>query len=195
MMGLYRRTNFAIAAFRNLTTKIPPRTATPQKPTSRTLQFLIEDMPKIPIFPRYSPISQRFGSQSPFHSSRHPFLVGANRFYYVDRHRIQHFKPRGPRRWIDNPRNVLIVVLVGSGVAISVYFGNSETIPYTKRSHFVLLSRAMERRLGETQFDQLKASFKGKILPAIHPESIRVRLIAKDIIEALQRGLRHEQVR
>lgn len=39
----------------------------------------------------------------------------------------------------------------------------------------------------------MKASFKGKILPAIHPDSIRVRLIAKDIIEALKRGLSQEE--
>ncbi|KAM1141958.1 hypothetical protein ACFX2I_041873 [Malus domestica] len=38
----------------------------------------------------------------------------------------------------------------------------------------------------------MKESFKGDILPAIHPDSVRVRLIAKDIIEALQRGLSHE---
>lgn len=39
----------------------------------------------------------------------------------------------------------------------------------------------------------MKASFKGKILPAIHPDSFRVRLIAKDIIEALKRGLSQEE--
>lgn len=87
---------------------------------------------------------------------------------------------------------MLIVVLVGSGVVITVYFGNLETVPYTKRTHFVLLSRNAERQIGEAEFEQMKKAFKGKILPAIHPESIRVRLIAKDIIEALQRGLRHE---
>ncbi|CAN6705596.1 unnamed protein product [Malus baccata var. baccata] len=38
----------------------------------------------------------------------------------------------------------------------------------------------------------MKESFKGDIVPAIHPDSVRVRLIAKDIIEALQRGLSHE---
>ncbi len=33
---------------------------------------------------------------------------------------------------------------------------------------------------------------KPKILPTIHPESVRVRLIAKDIIQALKRGIWHE---
>ncbi|TQE03397.1 hypothetical protein C1H46_010962 [Malus baccata] len=38
----------------------------------------------------------------------------------------------------------------------------------------------------------MKESFKGDILPAIQPDSVRIRLIAKDIIEVLQRGLSHE---
>lgn len=122
-----------------------------------------------------------------------PFLSQAKRNYYVDRYQVHHFKPRGPRRWFQNPRTVLTVVLVGSGAMITLYFGNLETVPYTKRTHFVLLSKPMEKRIGETQFEQIKKTYKGKILPAIHPESIRVRLIAKEIIDALQRGLSHER--
>ncbi|KAI3918115.1 hypothetical protein MKX01_041435 [Papaver californicum] len=33
--------------------------------------------------------------------------------------------------------------------------------------------------------------YEGKILPETHPESVRVKLITKNIIEALQRGLRY----
>lgn len=83
--------------------------------------------------------------------------------------------------------------LVSSGAFITIYYGNLETVPYTKRKHFILLSKTLERQLGESQFQQMKASFKGKILPAIHPDSFRVRLIAKDIIEALKRGLSQEE--
>ncbi|KAI3458242.1 hypothetical protein Pfo_014905 [Paulownia fortunei] len=123
-----------------------------------------------------------------------PFLDGAKRCYYVDRQQVSHSKPKGYKRWFQNPRNVFIVVLVGSGVVITLYFGNLETVPYTKRTHFVLLSRNLEKELGETQFKQIKAQFKGKILPPLHPESIRVQSIAQDIIDSLQRGLRKEQV-
>jgi len=148
-------------------------------------------------FSSFCSISQRLGNRgivginNNFHN---PFLFGAKRFYYVDPYNVQHFRPRGPKRWFQNPRHVLIVVMVGSGVLITVYFGNIETVPYTKRTHLILLSKAMERKLGESQFEQMKASFKGKILPPIHPDSVRVTLIAKDIIDALQRGLRKEQV-
>lgn len=123
-----------------------------------------------------------------------PFLSQAKRSYYVDRYQVRHFKPRGPRKWLQNPRAVWTVALVGSGVLITLYFGNLETVPYTKRTHFVLLSKSMEKRIGESQFEQIKKTYKGKVLPAIHPESIRVRLIAKDVIDALQRGLSHEHV-
>ncbi|KAE8724018.1 hypothetical protein F3Y22_tig00011079pilonHSYRG00192 [Hibiscus syriacus] len=143
-------------------------------------------------FSSYSSISQRLGISSKYHYN--PFSNGAKRFYFVDRYQVHHFKPRGFRRWFQNPRNAFIVVLVGSGVLITVYFGNLETVPYTKRKHFVLLSKEMEKKLGEIQFEQLKAGFKGKILPAIHPESVRVRLIAKNIIDSLQRGLSHDQI-
>lgn len=117
----------------------------------------------------------------------------SNRYYYVDSQQVRHFKPRGYRRWFDNPKNVFIAVLVGSGIGLTVYFVNVETIPYTKRRHLVLLSKNLERTIGESRFKNMKVGFKGKILHAMHPESVRVRLISKDIIEALQRGLKNEQ--
>ncbi|PPD88015.1 hypothetical protein GOBAR_DD15049 [Gossypium barbadense] len=142
----------------------------------------------------YSSISRRLGISSNNYTYD-PFLNGAKRFYYVDWYGVQHFRRRGPRRWIHwNPRKAMIIVLVGSGVLVTVYFGNLETVPYTKRKHLVLLSEETEKQMGESQFEELKAAFKGKILPAIHPESVRVMLIAKHIIESLQRGLSHDQI-
>ncbi|VFQ77561.1 unnamed protein product [Cuscuta campestris] len=142
-----------------------------------------------------SPVSRNPISQSIFQPNHYKpqFLSQPRRWYYVDRRQVKHFRPRGPDKWFQNPRNLFIVLAVGSGIVISVYFGNLETIPYTKRTHFVLLSRTLEKELGEKQFRELKASFKDKILPAIHPESVRVQLIANDVIGALQRGLRKEQ--
>ncbi|CAN6480320.1 unnamed protein product [Victoria cruziana] len=130
----------------------------------------------------------------PISPRRRLLYDGGSRSYYVDRYQVRHFRQRGPRRWFENPRAVLLVVAVGGGVLVTVYFGNLETVPYTHRRHFVLMSRSVERKIGENQFEQLKASLKGKILPPLHPDSIRVRLIAKDIISSLQRGIRHERV-
>jgi hypothetical protein len=81
------------------------------------------------------------------------------------------------------------VVLVSGGCAVVVYFGNLETVPYTNRTHFVLVSPRLERQLGESQFADLKKELAPKILPPLHPDSIRVRLIASEIVRALHRGL------
>ncbi|KAF8113137.1 hypothetical protein N665_0055s0002 [Sinapis alba] len=186
-MSWYRRTKLVFDSLRrNIDPKILPRSHVPSI-----------------INPNGSPnLSSKFSGFSSIASRRswenrvayNPFLSQAKRSYYVDRYQVRHFKPRGPRKWLQNPKAVWTVVLVGSGVLITLYFGNLETVPYTKRTHFILLSKAMEKRIGETQFEQIKKTYKGKVLPAIHPESIRVRLIAKDVIDALQRGLSHEHV-
>jgi len=124
------------------------------------------------------------------------FEVNTNfrRLYYVDPQNVRHFKPRGPKNWFQNPRHVMIGIVVGSGVFITVYFGNMETVPYTKRTHLILMPKEMEKKIGEREFEKMKAGFKGKLLPAMHPESVRVRMIANDIIEALKRGLSKENV-
>ncbi|PWA92097.1 Peptidase M48 [Artemisia annua] len=133
---------------------------------------------------------------SNFSNRNDPFRVSnvSYRGYYVDARQVRHFKPRGFKSWFENPRNLMICVVVGTGVGVTIYFGTVETIPYTKRKHLVLLSKSMERQIGESQLQNMKAEFKEKILPAMHPESVRVRMISKDIIEALQRGLKKEQV-
>ncbi|PSS33129.1 Mitochondrial metalloendopeptidase [Actinidia chinensis var. chinensis] len=187
-MGWYKRSKLAFDAIHSFVSKIGPRNSirNHHNPPSKS---------EISRLALSSPIYRNLGFQfCPKQTPHNQFIVGARRYYYVDRNRVQHFRPRGPRNWFQNPRTVLIVVLVGSGTFITVYFGNLETVPYTKRKHFVLLSKRLEKQIGESQFEQMKGTFKGKILPAIHPESIRVRLISKDIIEALQRGLRQDQV-
>ncbi|XP_010529777.1 PREDICTED: uncharacterized protein LOC104806528 [Tarenaya hassleriana] len=201
-MSWYRRTKLVFNSLRSNIASHRPRII-PESPYSNTFSRIHQNGSSNSSvkFPGFSLVSSHkvglglcnsLGKTNA--SACNLFLSGPKRFYYVDRNQVHHFKPRGPRRWFQNPRTVLTVVLVGSGVLITVYFGNLETVPYTKRKHFVLLSRSMEKQIGESQFQQIKSGFKGKILPAIHPESIRVRLIAKDIIDALQRGLSHERV-
>ncbi|KAM7494577.1 hypothetical protein LguiB_029186 [Lonicera macranthoides] len=190
-MSWYRTSKLASNTLSSLFAKFGPKNPV-REPISRTTinqsDYLVPSLNK-------STFSRSLGFQFGVKQNQYSLFLGATRrYYYVDRHQILHFKRRGPRRWFQNPKHVWIIGIVGSGVFITVYFGNLETIPYTKRKHFVLLSRTLEKQLGESQFQQIKASFKGKILPAIHPDSVRVRLIAKDIIEALQRGLKKEQV-
>lgn len=193
-MAWYRRSRLAFEAFRSFTSKSVPKNPI-ENSIPKANQKLASFSSSANKFGTSAPIFRNSGFQLGFRQSQcSPFSGRARRYYYVDRHQVYHFRPRGYKKWFQNPRNVYIVVLVGSGVVITVYFGNLETVPYTKRSHFVLLSKSIERQLGESQFEEMKKAFKGKILPPIHPESVRVRLITKDLIEALQRGLRKEQI-
>ncbi|CAI9092117.1 OLC1v1027283C1 [Oldenlandia corymbosa var. corymbosa] len=216
-MGWYRRSKFTFDAFRYFTSKIIPRENALQSSAVKThLNGCSSRIPTVNKSRAYgfglsgptvrtpasrnqsglaAQILRNSGSRLGLRQDTgYPFPGVGRRYYYVDRYQVRHFKPRGYKNWFQNPRNVFAVVLVCSGVVITVYFGHLEAVPYTKRTHFVLLSRNVERKLGETQFEEMKKSFKGKILPPIHPESVRVRLIAKDLIEALQRGLKKEQI-
>ncbi|KAL1816367.1 hypothetical protein DCAR_0520754 [Daucus carota subsp. sativus] len=192
-MGLYKRSKLFLDLFKNYTSKITPSSTIKQSiPKINQYESSFSSVNNSRLY-GFSPISRNWGSNYGYKKKELGVLVG-KRFYYVDRHQVRHFRPRGPRQWFENPRNIFIVMVFGGGVVFTLYFGNLETIPYTKRTHFVLLPPGMEKRMGDSQFEEIKKQFKGKILPAIHPDSIRVRLIAKEIIEALQRGLRKEQV-
>ncbi|KAH6828202.1 Peptidase family M48 family protein [Perilla frutescens var. hirtella] len=196
MMGWYRRpSRFILDAYRHYNSKIAVPRSPPIQESVRT--FSLRPYSSGPRSSQFSQpifrnsVLQNVGNNNQRYS---PFLDGAKRFYYVDGKKVRHFKPRGYKRWSQNPKYLISIVLIGSGVVITIYSGNLETVPYTKRTHFVLLSNALEKDLGEREFKKLKAQFKGKILPPLHPESIRVQKISQEIIEALQKGLRKEQV-
>ncbi|GAA0156329.1 metalloprotease [Lithospermum erythrorhizon] len=199
-MGWYKRTKFSFDAFhssRIIPTKNPiqesifVKAKIQQYPNSNKGNIFNSNKLVSPFIRRGSSLNNGFLNQNKVS----PFVQnGVKRFYYVGKGKIYHFKPRGYKKWLGNPRNVFVVVVVGVGIVVTLYFGNSEIVPYTKRKHFVLLSKSLEMQLGESQFNQTKETYKGKILPAIHPDSVRVRLIAKEIIESLQKGLNKEQV-
>ncbi|KAK1619481.1 hypothetical protein QYE76_024998 [Lolium multiflorum] len=119
------------------------------------------------------------------------------RHYFTSSRRPQviHFSRRrggsggGGARWYHDRRKLTAAVLISGGAAVVVYFGNLETVPYTNRTHFILVSPRLERQLGESQFADLKKELAAKILPPLHPDSVRVRLIASEIVRALHRGL------
>lgn len=196
-MGWYRRSSrFILDACRRYNSKIGAPRNPIQESISRTDLRTFPFRPNSSISQYSQPIFRNSVLQNVVKNSQRnsPFVDGSKRFYYVDGKKVHHFKPRGYKRWSQNPKYLISIVLIGSGVVFTVYSGNLETVPYTKRTHFVLLSNALEKDLGEREFKKLKAQFKGKILPPIHPESIRVQKISQEIIEALQKGLRKEQV-
>lgn len=147
----------------------------------------------------YSSIHSKLNSFHAFGNQNHrprPIFNGARRFY----HRVVHYHAddrnliqRAPRNISITPRNILVNVLVNSGVGINKW--GLERIPYSRRIHFIHLSRYLERKIGEIIFNDVKKTYgRRRILPETHPKSVRVKSIAEDIIEALRKGLGYEQV-
>ncbi|XP_039146869.1 mitochondrial metalloendopeptidase OMA1-like [Dioscorea cayenensis subsp. rotundata] len=127
------------------------------------------------------------------HSTNKLFSIKRIPNPFSQRRRFYHSYEDEPEHWYHNFRAVLIVIVVSSGAILTIYFGRFETVPCTKRSHLILISPSFERFLGEDEFKELKKKFKDKILPANHPDSVRVSYIANRIIKALQRGLQHDK--
>ncbi|KAI3984087.1 hypothetical protein MKX01_035214 [Papaver californicum] len=96
------------------------------------------------------------------------------------------------KRWFENPRIPVVVLIIR--IVVTVYAWNCEIIPLTNKTHFVFLSRDLERKMGEDIFEEIKLTYQEKILPAMHPVIVQVRFIAKGITEALERGIRHKHV-
>jgi len=189
-MGWYRRGKLVLEGFHNLVSRVSHQNSV-SKPSSRILpSWYLNSGSKVASFNRFSSISKRFSTRG--------FGINKNlmRFYSVDPMNVQHgcnYMPK--KRWFQKPRRVFIVGSVVLGVSL-VYFGNMETVPYTKRTHLILLPKVVERWLGGDVFENLKVELKYNILPARHPESITVRMIGNNVIDALKKkggegGLQH----
>ena len=79
-------------------------------------------------------------------------------------------------------------LLYGAAAAVAsggtlVYLGYSETIPYTKRTHLVLISPEQERKLGAKMYRDLLSQQRrsGKLLPSHHKLTRIVRKVGSKI--------------
>ncbi|KAK1415325.1 hypothetical protein QVD17_31104 [Tagetes erecta] len=159
----------------------------------------------------FDAISRHYTSKITSHKPRFPYSIidqltnhrrlisgsGSQCRSFGTSYRCHHVvsKLRMFKRWIDhNPDHAFIGLSIGSGIGITIWFGNVETIPYTKRNHVVLIPHNVERMVGDWAFKMMKGRYKGQVLPETDPKSVRVRKIGKDIVEALQRGLKKEEV-
>lgn len=116
------------------------------------------------------------------------------RFYHVDSRGYEHFQRRGfgAPHGKNRTRMYTIILITVGGFSTLVYASHQEIVPYTHRKHFVLISPQLEAKLVESQFDAIKKQWKAQILPPIHPQAVRVRKIAKDVIQAVIEGTRIE---
>jgi hypothetical protein len=87
--------------------------------------------------------------------------AGGSRSYYVDQRGVEHFRRRGPTAWLQGPdsgqtqKRLIIAVVIFATGSVYVYFTHLQTVPYTHRKHFVLISPDMEKSLGEAEFDNV----------------------------------------
>uniref|UniRef100_M8C3E7 Mitochondrial metalloendopeptidase OMA1 n=1 Tax=Aegilops tauschii TaxID=37682 RepID=M8C3E7_AEGTA len=63
---------------------------------------------------------------------------------------------------------------------------HKETVPYTNRAHWVILSPSIERKVGEKLFEYFKKKHSKDILGPSDPSTARVHLILSDIICGIQ---------
>ncbi|GJP37495.1 hypothetical protein CLOM_g21893, partial [Closterium sp. NIES-68] len=120
--------------------------------------------------------------------------------WYVDRHGLRHFQRRGALSWLAqasskhsahggggrrvSPEVALAVVGVAGGAVAWVYVSHVQEVPYTQRRHWVLLSVAQEKRIGEEAFQQVREQHRDRLLPSTSAEALRVRHVATKIIQA-----------
>jgi metalloendopeptidase OMA1, mitochondrial len=96
--------------------------------------------------------------------------------------------PGGGSRWYEDRR--VQAAAAGVGAAAYTFFCcRKETVPYTNRTRYIILSPNAERRLGEFLFELEKSKLRSKILPPDDPATVRVRRIAMKIIRAVNHGL------
>jgi hypothetical protein len=87
--------------------------------------------------------------------------AGGSRSYYVDQRGVEHFRRKGPTAWLQGPdsgqtqKRLIIAVVIFATGSVYVYFTHLQTVPYTHRKHFVLISPDMEKSLGEAEFDNV----------------------------------------
>ncbi|CAI5517047.1 unnamed protein product [Closterium sp. Naga37s-1] len=118
--------------------------------------------------------------------------------WYVDRHGVRHFQRRGPLAWLAqatsrqtahggwrvSPEVVVLAVGATGGAAAWVYVSHVQEVPYTQRRHWVLLSVAQEKRIGEEAFQEVREQHRDRLLPSTSAEALRVRHVATKIIQA-----------
>ncbi|XP_039142999.1 uncharacterized protein LOC120280289 isoform X2 [Dioscorea cayenensis subsp. rotundata] len=167
------------------------------------MNFLCRSLPllcrsissKIPSSPRpHLPLSPPLFSRSISNLNPTAGLIpnpslSWRRFCNLDRLQPQQWHHN--RRTILQPLAVLLGVIVGGGGVI--YYRYFETVPFSNNSRLVIVSPLAERDISEIEFQKLKNGLEGRILPGNHPDTIRVRRISENIIEAIQPCLNHDK--
>lgn len=109
----------------------------------------------------------------------------------LDRQQYQyhHFQRRRPLLDIRNPRMQRLLVVVGGG-SLVVWVVSQEQVPYTGRSHAILITQASERAMGAQTFAAVleEAKQEGTLVSPNSPAARRVERVGRRIADTLEHG-------
>ncbi|KAF9621831.1 hypothetical protein IFM89_028419 [Coptis chinensis] len=112
-----------------------------------------------------------------------PTTSSFQRYYNVERNQ-DYIKFKKTKRWV-------IYATLGSGIVVSTLcYHGIENVPFTNRRHFVICSPMTEKLVGDLELEDHKLKYKGKLLDEKHPQSMRAKLILKNIIQGLEREVK-----
>ena len=124
--------------------------------------------------------------------NRPPPAQAALRRHYKRLTDLVRFTPRnngGGPEWYQDKRVVKAAYYVSGCAVVTLCCGKFETVPYSNRTHFIVLPPSAERFLGKCFFAHSRIDLASKILPPEHPDSVRVRKLTMEIVRAAERGL------
>ncbi|XP_044414559.1 mitochondrial metalloendopeptidase OMA1-like [Triticum aestivum] len=97
--------------------------------------------------------------------------------------------------WHHDPRKVAAATALATGVAaIAVRLKYGERAPFSGRTHLALFSHEEARERDEAEFAKFKKEHASRILGPRHPDTVRVRGIALDMVRAAHHGLAVRQL-
>ncbi|KAI4967201.1 hypothetical protein ZWY2020_029530 [Hordeum vulgare] len=83
-------------------------------------------------------------------------------------------------------------VVIVCGVVVTVCYGTFETVPYTNRRHFIVLTLKGELRFGDWVFNGEKKKLGDKVLPPSHPDFVGTNSPATQTPDKGQRRRHHD---
>ncbi|KAK1395386.1 hypothetical protein POM88_014442 [Heracleum sosnowskyi] len=150
-----------------------------------------------PILNRNACFSGLVGLKSPSISSKYGYTNCTKNVLVV-----KHYHNSGVHKWYKNvletpkrnfeyyQQNKFLLCSVLTGVVIvRVYVFFSEKIPYTNRTHLVFAPPYWDKMVGDSYFERVQLS----TLSEEHPDSVRVKMIGEQIVEALESDLKAMQ--
>ena len=93
-------------------------------------------------------------------------------------------------RYQTNPTFRFLVKAFGAGYAIFIIY-NIERVPETGRLRLNCVSQEYEEKVGKSAYEGTMNEYRNKILPDMHPQTIRVRRVLNRLIPAV--GLKNQE--